>query len=237
MAPGRFGFTVSYAASGGGARTDAALRIDADATAWMFLGSPMSLPPAGELATVGSFAGRPTARRLRELAGRLAALGSPEPPVPAPPGSVVRFLRVAAAGQDEQEWAVPGYPSAPVAAVEQALQRIMVDLVRSPAAALRLEAGPDGAYRLLAAGAEPVQIPRPGSLRGTLVARDSQGAVLATAPIAPPAAADVLVLAPGESLTLTADRPATVGAADWSGGVELDIVAGERPRHVLVPVT
>lgn len=235
MAAAGFGFAVRYVASGGGTGTDAELRLEPDGTGWMFLGSPLSLPPAGELAVVGCFAGRPGARRLRDLAKKLSALDAPEQPAPAPPGSVVRFLRVTPPDDQESEWMIPGYPSGPVAAVETSLQQVMGDLLAEPASAVRAEVDPSGGLRLLAAGSEPVEIPSPAGIRGSLVAWGRGDTVLDTWPVRPPSATDPLILAPGDSVVLDGDGPARpVGDARLAGGLELDLRAGDRNRHVTV---
>jgi hypothetical protein len=235
MAAAELGFAVRYVASGGGSGTDAELRLDTDGAGWMFLGSPLSLPPAGELALVGCFAGRPAARRLGDLAKKLSVLGAPEEPTPSPPGSVVRFLRVTPSEGRESEWAIPGYASEPVAAVESVLQQVMVDLLGAATAAVRLEVDPGGGLRLVAAGSEAVEISTPTGVRGSLVAWADDHTVLDTWPVRPPGATGAMVLAPGESLVLEVEgRPGGAGEVRLTGGIELDLRAGDRNRHVSV---
>ena len=235
MAAAGFGFAVRYVASGGGTGTDAELRLDADGTGWMFLGSPLSLPPAGEQVVLGCFAGRPQARRLRDLAKKLSALGTPEQAAPSPPGSVVRFLRVTPPDGPEVEWTIPGYPSAPVAAVESSLQQIMGDLLSEPTAAVRVEAEPSGDLRLIAAGSEAIEVPSPAGIRGSVVAWGRDDTVLDTWSVRPPPATEPLILNPGDSMVLDGDRRTNpVGDARLSGGLELDLRAGDRIRPVVV---
>ena len=76
----------------------------------MFLGSSMSLPPAGELDTVGVFEGKVDGR----LAGRLNGLVAEVPAdlaagEAAMPGSVIRNLVVTEDGRDHWRATIPGY--------------------------------------------------------------------------------------------------------------------------------
>ena len=121
---------------------------------------------------------------------------------------MVRFLRVTPPDDQESEWMIPGYPSAPVAAVETSLQQVMGDLLAEPASAVRVEVDPSGGLRLIAAGSEPVEIPGPAGIRGSLVAWGDGDTVLDTWPLRPPSATDPLILAPGDSVVLDADGPA-----------------------------
>ena len=111
----------------------------------------------------------------------------------------------------------------------------MGDLLAEPASAVRVEVDPSGGLRLIAAGSEPVEIPGPAGIRGSLVAWGDGDTVLDTWPVRPPSATDPLILAPGDSVVLDADGPAKpVGDARLSGGLELDLRVGDRNRHVTV---
>jgi hypothetical protein len=225
---------ITYVASGGFSRTDARLTIDEQGAGRLFLGSPRSLPPAGELETVGLFEG-PVDARLRTRLVKLLAELPAGPPAggAAVPGSVIRHLAVTTGGRAAPEITIPGYAEPPLDAVETVLQKLMTKLVTQPAEAVRLRIETGGAFVLSSVGTRPVRLVSLDGLRGTLVRQDPKGAMLGTSAVAPPTSGRVR-LAPGEELRLPVAVPEPGGRGSLSGGLEFLLDVGGQPRRVVV---
>ena len=225
-------FAIAYAASGGTSRTDARLTVNEQGVGRMFLGSSMSLPPAGELDTVGVFEGKVDGR----LAARLNKLLAPVPAdlaagEAAIPGSVIRNLVVTEDGREHWQATIPGYAEPPLDEIETTLQKVMTKLAAQPAAAVRLTIDPDGAFVLTGAGTRPVELAGLGALRGTVVLMDGAGGVLGTTAVAPLESSSA-TLAPGEELRVPVTRPQPGRGGQLSGGLEFQLVVDGRPRAV-----
>ena len=228
---------IAYAAHGGSASTEATLHIEPSGDGRMFLGSTMSLPTAGDLDAVGTFAGKVDARRLKrvtELLRTLPDLAAPAPPVP---GSVVRSLSFSGAG-GPVELMIPGYAEAPLDEVERLLQEVMVALVSTPASTIRVQVdvADDGPGLVLSsAGASPARVRLVDgdgrvTARGTVVVLGADGSMYGTSSLDPAtvttaAPAGVLDLAPGDRLRFPVAPPDEVpkGRVLLSGGLELDL--------------
>jgi hypothetical protein len=229
--PARLRFSLAYAASGGTSRTDARLTIDESGDARMYLGSTMSLPPAGDLDTVGMFEGPVDARLRSRLTSLLADLPDrlPAGETVAVPGSVVRNLVVTGDSDLLCDVAIPGYASPPLDEIETVLQKIMAKLLGHPAEAVRLTIEAGGAFVLAGVGTRSVDLAEMDALRGTLVHRDRRGAVLGTQRVTPPEGS-TRSLAPGEELRIPISPPA--GTGSFSGGLEFGMVIDGQLRRI-----
>ena len=244
------GVSIAYAAHGGMPRTEATLHIDAAGNGRMFLGSAMSLPPAGDLDRVGSFEGTVDARALQRLVRLVTTLPDDLPEGgPPSPGSVIRSLAVTVDGRP-REVTIPGYAPPPLDEVERRLQEAMVALIASPVQAVsaKLEVEADGGLTLVlssvGSGAATLRFAADDgrvTAGGTLVVLSATGEMHGTTSLDPAIVSRVVPtgttrLAPGAVLRFLFTKPADVpkGRATVSGGIEVDLESGGQFRRVTV---